>query len=104
SGAVTSAPALLLLGPIRFWGAARSGPVTLPLAATNATAIAAGYHHSIALRPDGTVIAWGANSLGQTNVPADLDAVVAVSTRGDHTLALRADGTIVAWGDNNAGK
>src|SRR6266480_1978325 len=83
----TSAPALLVLGPIRFWGTTYSNMYRLPLTATNVTAIAAGYHHSVALKEDGTVVAWGANSLRQTNAPASLSNVVAISSKWDHTLA-----------------
>ena len=63
-------------------------------------AIEGGIFHSLALRPDGTVVAWGANDNGQIDVPLDLSNVVAIAAGGYHSLALRSDGTVVAWGYN----
>jgi hypothetical protein len=60
--------------------------------------LAGGGGHSLALRPDGTVVAWGWNDDGQTNMPAGLKDVVQVAAGEKHSLALRADGTLVAWG------
>src|SRR5881628_2096261 len=37
---------------------------------TRFTKIAAGGFQSLALRPDGTLVAWGRNVEGQSNVPA----------------------------------
>jgi alpha-tubulin suppressor-like RCC1 family protein len=85
---------------------------------SNVTAVAAGNHHSLALRSDGTVVAWGDNSHGQlgngtispssgaTPVPVPgLSNVVAIAVGdGDFSLALRRDGTVVAWGDNSRGE
>lgn len=85
---------------------------------SNVTAVAAGNHHSLALRSDGTVGAWGDNSHGQlgngtispsssaTPVPVPgLSNVVAIAVGdGDFSLALRSDGTVVAWGDNSRGE
>jgi alpha-tubulin suppressor-like RCC1 family protein len=105
SGNVPSAPASLLLGPILAWGSTNTGPGTppqllLPLALTNAVAIAAGDNHGLGLSPDGTVSSWGLNTSGATNVPAGLTNVVAVSARRNSSGALRADGTVVVWGNN----
>ncbi|MFC3343048.1 immunoglobulin-like domain-containing protein [Paenibacillus abyssi] len=57
-----------------------------------------GGSHSLALKPDGTVVAWGNNDYGQTDVPAELNGVVAISAGWSHSLALKSDGTVVAWG------
>lgn len=75
--------------------AARSGVI----------AIAAGYHHALALKDDGSVVAWGINEQGQTNVPPSaLGQVVAIAAGVYHSLALRSDGSVVAWGDNHLGQ
>jgi alpha-tubulin suppressor-like RCC1 family protein len=66
--------------------------------------IASGYHHSLALNFDGTVVAWGRNQYGQSNVPAGLTNVVAVSAGVYHSLALKSDGTVVAWEGNDFGQ
>ena len=62
-----------------------------------ASAISAGWEHSLALTPEGEVLAWGLNSSGECNVPKDLKAI-AVSAGKGCSMALRADGSIVVWG------
>ncbi|KQR37806.1 hypothetical protein ASF71_15100 [Deinococcus sp. Leaf326] len=66
--------------------------------------LSAGGYHTLAVKPDGTVVAWGQNTYGQTNVPAGLSGVVAVSAGTFHSLALKSDGTVVAWGQNTNGQ
>jgi alpha-tubulin suppressor-like RCC1 family protein len=76
-----------------------------------ATAIAAGSNHTIALKNDGTVWAWGQNAHGQLGDGTtatrtspvqvqSLEGVTAIAAHDNHTLALRSDGTVWAWGDN----
>lgn len=60
--------------------------------------LSAGESHSLAVGPDGGVLAWGDNFYNQCDVPAGLDGVIAVAAGYTHSLALRADGTVVAWG------
>ena len=87
-------------------------------------AIAAGTHHSLALKNDGTVYAWGGNSYGQLGInstdehdypiqvqgPGGVDFsgylsdVKAVAAGEHHSLALKNDGTVWAWGGNNNGQ
>ena len=77
----------------------------MPVDLTNVAAIAGGWHHSMALRRDGTVTVWGANNHGQTNVPPGLSNIVAIASRsGDFCMALRTNGTVVVWGDNSHGQ
>jgi alpha-tubulin suppressor-like RCC1 family protein len=82
---------------------------------TDATQIAGGSRHSVALHADGTVTAWGYNEHGQlgdgtrtksaTPVPVGgLANVVAVAASFEHSLALLANGTVMAWGDNEHGE
>jgi len=78
-------------------------------------AVAAGYHHSLAVGTDGTVWAWGFNHRGQlgdgtttdrsspVQVPG-LTGIIAVSAGKSHSLALRGDGTVWAWGDTTSGQ
>ncbi|MFP2906329.1 hypothetical protein ACLESD_14945 [Pyxidicoccus sp. 3LFB2] len=76
--------------------------------------LSAGYSHSLALRPDGTVSASGANWDGQLgdgtttrrNSPVQVDnltSVTSVAAGHFHSLALRSDGTVWAWGNNSNG-
>ncbi len=79
-------------------------------------AVAAGYHHNLAVKADGTVWAWGSNYFMQIGdglggayrkVPvavSGLTGVVAVAAGIGHSLALRADGTVWAWGANYDGE
>gem|GEM_PF-2254638 len=88
---------------------------------TGVVAIAAGSHHSLALRSDGTVWAWGGNWAGQLgdgtttgrSIPVQvkgpggtgyLTGVVAVAAGDVFSLALRSDGTVWAWGGNAYGQ
>lgn len=75
---------------------------------TRVTAIAAGLHHFVALRWDGTVLAMhnrydDENDYGQSEVSGWTD-IVAISAGYYHTVGLKADGTVVAVGDNEFGQ
>lgn len=70
------------------------------------TDLTGGGYHSVALRPDGSVVGRGWNDYGQTVAPpeAGRDPLVAVSAGTWHSLALRRDGSILAWGRNHLGQ
>jgi alpha-tubulin suppressor-like RCC1 family protein len=84
-------------------------PVRIP-GLTDATAIAAGRKHGLALLKDGTVRAWGENRTGQVGdgtmvkrnapvpVPGVRNAVAVAAGAGDLSAALLADGTVMTWG------
>lgn len=77
--------------------------------------VAAGPHHSAAIRNDGTLWTWGNNEHGQLGdgsrnarhrpfqVPGLTNMVDVAAGRG-FTVALRDDGTVWAWGTNWAGQ
>ena len=81
------------------------------------TAIAAGNAHSLALLPDGSILAWGNNGQGQlgngsttnsttpvqVNLPSGALATD-VAAGFDHSLAVTADGRVFAWGNNSNGQ
>ncbi len=83
---------------------------------SDATAIAAGAHHSLALLANGTVVAWGADGAGQLgdgSITASAEAPVPVSgltgvaqiaAGGDHSMALLDGGTVDTWGENKRGE
>ncbi|ROL62509.1 T9SS C-terminal target domain-containing protein [Bacteroidetes/Chlorobi group bacterium ChocPot_Mid] len=82
---------------------------------SSAQTIAAGMHHSLALKNDGTVWAWGSNSDGQlgdgtntdSHVPVKVDSlksIIAIARGCFHSLALKNDGTVWAWGWNKYGQ
>jgi Regulator of chromosome condensation (RCC1) repeat/IPT/TIG domain len=89
-------------------------PVTA-LESSEATAVAAGKGHSLALLANGTVMAWGANGSGQlgngttTNASepvavSGLTEVTAIAAGDGFSLALKSNGTVMAWGTNEAGQ
>lgn len=69
-----------------------------------ATAISAGFRHSLALLANGQVIAWGDNFDGQTSVPVSATPATAIAAGGYHSLDLLANGSVVGWGDNGQGR
>lgn len=76
-------------------------------------AIAAGYHHFLALKEDGTVWAWGQNESGQLGNGSTANSGVPMQVKGlrnvasissgyqvDHSFAILADQTVWSWGGN----
>ena len=71
-----------------------------------------GYHHTVALKGDGTLWAWGWNEYGQVGVGPTkgftplqvLDGVVVGGAAYYHTVALKSDGTVWVWGWNEYGQ
>ncbi|MBF0450216.1 MAG: hypothetical protein HQK75_05900, partial [Candidatus Magnetomorum sp.] len=88
------------------------------VSASNIIDVAAGGHHSLALKNDGTVWAWGYNMSGQigdgtsaggndryTPVQViNLTDVAAIAAGSNHSLALKSDGTVWAWGEDSEGQ
>ena len=105
-GRLASSNAALTVLPLAAWDSDGT-PLFVPLDLTNATTIAAGSTHFLALRDDHTVTAWapgGYPGSGETNVPAGLTNVTALAAGSAHSLALVADGTVVAWGRGTTGQ
>ena len=78
-------------------------------------AVAAGGHHVLALRDDGTLYAWGHNQYGQlgirttvtpqrTPVMVLITDVVAIAAGQYHSVALKSNGDIYTWGRNDLGQ
>ena len=69
------------------------------------TTISAGMHHTVAVKPDGTVIATKSNDndFGVCNVSGWTD-IVAVSADWYQTVGLKSDGTVVATGFKKGGR
>ena len=85
------------------------------LIATNVTAIAAGYYHSLFLKTNGSLWAMGWNYYGQlgdgssgtqTNIPEMIvpGGVTAIAAGYAHSLFLKSDGSLWAMGYNNFGQ
>lgn len=93
------------------WGAGTNfvsnpnyGQSIVPTNAVGTTAIAAGGYHSMALLPNGRVVAWGYNNSGQTNTQSTLTNAAAISAGLYHSLALRSNGTVTVWGNPSYGQ
>ncbi len=80
-----------------------------------ATAVAAGFGHSCALRADGSVSCWGLNTSGQLGdgtttqslTPVTVQGItnaIAVTTGRNHSCALLADHTVSCWGLEASGQ
>ncbi len=89
----------------------RGAPVAVAGGLTGVVAIAAGYHHSIAVKSDGTVRAWGINQYGnlgdgtttQRNSPVTVTGLTGITSAGARTelsFFLKNDGTV--WGCGQA--
>lgn len=101
-------------------------PVKLSI--NNVTKLVGGYHHTMALKTDGTVWTWGLNRYGTLGYAASstdgnsgnyckatpmqvklnsttfLTDVVDIGTAYETSFATTSDGTIYGWGYNNAGQ
>jgi alpha-tubulin suppressor-like RCC1 family protein len=93
------------------WGAHRWRPVEV-IGVTGASAIAAGYWFTCALKSDGTVWCWGDNFYGQLGDSSTelrtkpvqvqgLGNVQMITAGTSHACALLADRTVKCWGQNN---
>jgi alpha-tubulin suppressor-like RCC1 family protein len=104
-------------------GSMQSGSSNVPVPVkrlSGATAISAGYDHSMALLSSGAVRVWGDNSFNQLGQPngfpggiADSDVPIAVKGVGKasaiaggglFSMALTTSGTVLAWGDGAFGQ
>jgi hypothetical protein len=75
----------------------------LPSSLTNVIGIAAGFYHSLALKPDGRVVSWG-DSFGQANIPHSVSNVIAMAGGTDFSAVLLSNRTVIVWGYNNDGE
>jgi hypothetical protein len=89
-------------GPLVSWGSDGDGLVSGTPAGTF-TAVAAGAHHSVAIKPDGTLVTWGRDNFCLVSgTPAG--TFTAVAAGGFHCVAIRLDGTLVSWGRDDSGQ
>ena len=93
--------AIMTNGKVHGWGENGFGETNVPSSVDVAIDVAAGTNTSVALRPDGTIVAWGdTNAAG---APTG-SGYVQVAAGHFHHLALHSDGTVVAWGNNTFGQ
>lgn len=95
-GTVTATARVDVSG-VLAWGGNIYGQANVP-PEIDATAVAGGIGHSLALRPNGTVAAWGRYATIITNVPASATNVLQISAGPSHSLALKSDGKVLSWG------
>jgi alpha-tubulin suppressor-like RCC1 family protein len=133
SVALRNIPVLINDGTVWAWGSNSNGQLGngtildawVPIQVsglTGASAIAAGYAHTVALRNifnltnDGTIWAWGSNANGQLGdgtitdkwIPtmvSGLSLMTTIAAGFNHTIALmNNNGTIWTWGSNSNGQ
>jgi len=68
-----------------------------PAGSTGVVAVAAGWHHSCALRDDGSVFCWGNNDSGQGTPPPGM-RFTAISAGWFDTCGVRDNGELACWG------
>jgi T5SS/PEP-CTERM-associated repeat protein len=91
-------------GTVSAWGYNSHGQVSGANTVSGATAISAGYSHSLALHSNGTVSAWGDDSGGQVSGASSINSATAISAGEFHSLALLSNGTVSAWGEDSNGE
>lgn len=84
------------------WGSNERGQCALQIQVKDATAVAAGSLHSLALRANGLVEAWGYDEGGVTRVPSWATNIVQITATGDRSCVLKVDGTVGEWGYYNS--
>jgi alpha-tubulin suppressor-like RCC1 family protein len=100
-------------------GSSSATPLLVTLAATSATAVAAGAVHNLAIDAGGNVWAWGRNLYGESgqstagNVPtptqvAGISNAIQISSKGISSYAITKTGSsspvLYAWGQNGYGQ
>jgi alpha-tubulin suppressor-like RCC1 family protein len=76
------------------------GQVTDTPAGNDFVAIAAGSHHNVAMKADGTVVCWGRNDKGQAPDPTSTDSDFVAIAAGDfHSLAVELNCLYLLQGD-----
>lgn len=79
------------------------------------TAVSVGSDHSLAIGPDGYVLAWGMNSFGQLGdgttethttpiYVRGLDGIKAIVAGQGYSIAIKPNGTVWNWGINDGGQ
>ena len=103
AGIAYGAPALFVSAAnANAWGDNWFSQATIRQGLDDAVAIAAGEHHTLILRANGTVAGLGYNGYGQATAPPGVFGVIAVAAGNNHSVALKNNGTVIAWGCNTA--
>ena len=97
-------------------GTQRNTPVTTFAGGTNWKQVSGGFHHTAAIKTDGTLWTWGNNPYGGLGTNDTTDRATPVTTFAGgtnwkqvdvggiyHTAAIKTDGTLWTWGYNPYG-
>lgn len=97
------AVALKANGQVHCWDKYNSAKrMAVPEAAQGAKAVAAGDLFSLALKPDGSLVAWG-DTANLRIAPGEAQGLQAISATSSHAMGLKRDGTVIVWGPKSAG-
>ena len=61
-------------------------------------------HHTVGLKPDGTVLVAGYTSFIKRDIMVSWENIITISSGLYHAVGLKSDGTVVATGDNKHGQ
>ena len=77
-------------GSVIAWGDNQYSQTNVPSGLTDASALAGGSHHSLAIDSTGKVVGWGDSSHGETTAPSSLSNVAAIAAGNGLSLASSA--------------
>ncbi|MFN0131091.1 MAG: RCC1 domain-containing protein, partial [Phycisphaerales bacterium] len=86
-------------GPIVAWGDILFSGDPLPTGLFSR--VVAGNGHSLAMRPDGSIVTWGYGA--PLGVPPP-DQYLGLAAGFGHNCVIRSDGTLLCWGLNDSGQ
>ena len=75
-----------------------AGKMPIGFSSMRFSQVSVGFDYTVALMPNGKVVAWGKNDYGQCNIPENLCGVVQIAAGERYVVALKSDGSVVAWG------
>lgn len=84
------------------WGNNTSGQTDPWSGLSGVVAIAAGYHHSLALRADGAVVGWGNDSWGQASGSSTVGQI-GIAAGNSYSLSFGPSGYVNGWGEGYNG-
>ena len=71
------------------WGFNFNGQCDIPEPNSSFIAVAAGGHHNLGLKEDGSIVSWGKNEDGQCDIPEPNSGFISVAAGSYHSLGIK---------------